>query len=52
MKEFDYTKKEIMVTTQEDLDGKVRTSELKVLREIPLEECGLLGEFLAKRKIK
>ena len=30
-------------------DGKVRTSRLKVLREIPLEECGLYGKILAKR---
>lgn len=31
-------------------DGKARTSEIKVLREIPIEECGLYGEILAKRK--
>ena len=31
-------------------DGKVRTSEAKVLREVPLEECGLYGKILAKRK--
>ena len=29
--------------------GKVRAAEAKVLREVPLEECGLLGKFLAKR---
>jgi hypothetical protein len=31
-------------------DGKVRTSEARVLREVPLEECGLYGKILAKRK--
>lgn len=29
--------------------GKVRTSEVKVLREIPLEECGVFGKILSKR---
>jgi len=33
-------------------DGKVRTSELTVLREVPLEECGLYGKMLAKRREK
>lgn len=33
-------------------DGKVRTSRVKVLREIPLEECGLYGKILAKRRNK
>lgn len=32
--------------------GKVRTSEAKVLREIPLEKCGLYGKILAKRKVR
>ncbi|MCX4361793.1 MAG: hypothetical protein OSJ74_00175 [Clostridia bacterium] len=31
-------------------DGKVRTSKIKVLREVPLEECGVYGKILAKRK--
>ncbi|MGI6155755.1 MAG: hypothetical protein ACOYEB_07390 [Enterococcus lemanii] len=31
-------------------DGKIRTSEAKVLREVPLEECGLYGKILAKTK--
>ena len=31
-------------------DGKVRTSKIKVLREIPLEECGLYGKIIAKRR--
>ena len=30
--------------------GKVRAAEAKVLREIPLEECGLYGQILAKRR--
>ena len=29
--------------------GKVRCKEVKVLREVPLEECGLYGKILAKR---
>lgn len=33
----------------DDTDGKVRTSELTVLREVPLEECGIYGKMLAKR---
>ena len=32
-----------------DTDGKVRTCKLKVLREIPLEECGLYGKILSRR---
>ena len=31
-------------------DGKVRTSEITVLREVPLGECGLYGEILAKKR--
>jgi len=31
-------------------DGKVRTSKVKVLREVPLEECGIYGKILAKRR--
>ena len=30
-------------------NGKVRTSEVKVLREVPLEECGIYGKMLARR---
>ena len=30
--------------------GKVRCREVTVLREVPLEECGLYGKMLAKRK--
>ena len=31
-------------------DGKVRARKAKVLREVPLEECGLYGEIIAKRR--
>lgn len=30
--------------------GKVRTDKVLVIREVPLEECGLLGKFLAKKR--
>ena len=30
--------------------GKIRCAEVKVLREVPLEECGLYGKILAKRR--
>ena len=30
--------------------GKVRCKEVKVLREVPLEECGLYGKILAKKR--
>ena len=33
-------------------DGKVRARKAKVLREVPLEECGLLGKMIAKRRDK
>lgn len=29
--------------------GKVRTDRVKVLREVPFEECGLRGKMLAKK---
>ena len=31
-------------------DGKVRTSEIKVLREVPLSECGAYGKIIEKRR--
>jgi len=31
-------------------DGKIRTPKIKVLREIPLEECGAFGKILAKKR--
>ena len=30
--------------------GKVRTDKVLVLREVPLEECGLLGKIMAKKR--
>ena len=33
-------------------NGKVRTSEVKILREVPLEECGVFGKILARRRNK
>ena len=33
-----------------DSNGKMRTKELKVIREVPLEECGVLGKIIAERK--
>ena len=38
------------IVMPEDTDGKVRTSKVKVLREVPLEECGIHGKILAKRR--
>lgn len=33
-------------------NGKVRTSRIKVLREVPLGECGVYGKILAKKRRK
>ena len=33
-------------------DGKVRVPSAEVIREVPLEECGVYGKILAKRKDK
>ena len=33
-------------------NGKVRTPEAVVLRELPLEECGVFGKILARRREK
>lgn len=30
--------------------GKVRAAKCKVIREVPLEECGTMGKLLAKRR--
>lgn len=30
--------------------GKVRTDKVLVIREVPLEECGLLGKIIAKKQ--
>ena len=32
-------------------DGKVRARKAKVIREVPLEECGLFGKIIAKRRV-
>ena len=34
----------------ENTDGKVRTSRAKVIREVPLNECGVYGKILANRR--
>ena len=31
-------------------DGKVRVPKVKVVREVPLEECGLFGKILLQRR--
>ncbi len=31
-------------------DGKVRAAKCRVIREVPLEECGLYGKILAKKR--
>ena len=31
-------------------DGKVRVSKAEIIREVPLEECGLFGQILLKRR--
>ena len=38
------------IVLPENSNGKVRTSKIKVIREVPLSECGLYGKMLAKRK--
>lgn len=38
------------VVLPRNADGKVRTSEVKVLREVPLQECSVFGKILAKRR--
>ena len=38
------------IVLPEGCPGKVRCAEVKVLREVPLEECGLHGKILAKRR--
>ena len=35
-----------------DTNGKVRVQQVKVLREVPLSECGLLGKILDKQRSK
>ena len=38
------------VVVPENCGGKVRCKSVKVIREVPLEECGLYGKFLSNRK--
>ena len=38
------------IVMPENTDGKVRTSKIKVLREVPLEECGTYGKILVNNK--
>ena len=33
-----------------NVSGKLRTDKVLVIREVPLEECGLLGKILAKQR--
>lgn len=40
------------IVLPKNTDGEVRTSKVKVLREVPLEECGVYGNILAKRLAK
>ena len=37
------------IVLPDDSDGKVRTSQVKVLREVPLEECGTYGKSLQSK---
>ena len=38
------------IVCPENTDGKVRTSRVKVIREVPLNECGVYGKILANRR--
>ena len=38
------------IVVPKDSDGKIRTSKVKVIREVPLEECGVYGKILARRR--
>ncbi len=38
------------IVMPKNTDGKVRTSKIKVIREVPLEECGVYGKILAKKR--
>ena len=38
------------IVVPKDYTGKVCTDKVKVIREVPLEECGLLGKILAKNR--
>ena len=30
--------------------GKVRAAKVKTIREVPLEECGIMGEIILRRR--
>ena len=38
------------IVCPENTDGKVRTSRVKVIREVPLGECGVYGKILSNRR--
>ena len=38
------------IVIPENCPGKVRCREVKVIREVPLEECGLYGKIIARRR--
>jgi len=38
------------IVLPDETDGKVRTCAVKVLREVPLEDCGAYGKILARRR--
>ena len=38
------------IVVPKNTDGKVRASKVKVIREVPLEECGVYGKILAKKR--
>ena len=38
------------IVCPKNTDGKVRTSRVKVIREVPLGECGVYGKILANRR--
>lgn len=37
------------IVCPDEIEGKVRTSKIMVVREVPLEECGIYGKILAKK---
>lgn len=37
------------IVCPENTNGKVRTSKVMVIREVPLEECGVYGKMIAKK---
>jgi hypothetical protein len=48
--EIECEKADVLVPLRSE--GKVRARKAKVLREVPLEECGLQGKMIAKRRAK